>query len=44
MQTDGEDGEQPIDVGLRIQRFVGLGAMPVLGKTVAMADHPVSFW
>ena len=26
MQNDGEDDEQPIDVGLRIQRFIGLGA------------------
>ena len=27
MQDDGEDGEQTIDVGLEIQRFIGLGAV-----------------
>ena len=27
MQNDGEDGEQAIDVGLGIQRFIGLGAV-----------------
>ena len=27
VQSDGEDGEQPIDVGLRIQRFNSLGAV-----------------
>ena len=27
MQNDEEDGEQPIDVGLGIQRFIGLGAV-----------------
>jgi len=27
MQNDGEDDEQAIDVGLGIQRFIGLGAV-----------------
>ena len=27
MQNDGEDGEQPIDVALRIQRFISFGAV-----------------
>ena len=27
MQNDGEDGEQPINMGFGIQRFIGLGAV-----------------
>ena len=27
MQNDGEDGEKPTDVGLRIQRSISLGAV-----------------
>ena len=43
MQNDGEDGEQPIDVGLGIQRFIGLGAVRFLKKKRSTADHPVRF-
>ena len=27
VQNDGEDGEKPTEVGLGIQRFIGLGAV-----------------
>ena len=43
MQNDGEDGEQPIDVGLGIQRFIGLGAVRFSGKKRSTADHLVRF-
>ena len=36
MQNNGEDGEQLIDVGLRIQSFIGLGGMRFLGKTITL--------
>ena len=35
MQNDEEYGEQPIDVGLGNQRFLGLGAVRCQEKTVA---------
>ena len=43
MQNDGEDGEQPIDVGLGIQRFIGLGAMRFSEKKRSTADHLIPF-
>ena len=42
MQNDGEDSEQPIDVGLGIQRFIGLGAVR-FRKNRSTADHLVRF-
>ena len=44
MQNDEEDGEQPIDVGLGIQRFIGLGAVLFSEeKKRSTADHLVRF-
>ena len=45
MQNDGEDGEQPIDVRLGIQRFIGLGAVRFSEekKNRSTADHLVRF-
>ena len=42
VQNDGEDGEQPIDVGFGIQRFIGLGAVR-FWKNRSTADHLVHF-
>ena len=43
LQNSGEDGEQPIDVGLGIQRFIGLGAVRFSEKKRSTADHLVRF-
>ena len=42
MQNDGEDGEQTIDVGLGIQRFIDLGAVR-FWKNRSTADQVVQF-
>ena len=42
MQNDGEDGEQPIDVGLRIQKSITLEAVG-FQKKCSIADHLVHF-
>ena len=43
MQNNVEDGEQPIDVGLGIQRFIGLGVVRFSEKNRITADHLVRF-
>ena len=43
MQNDGEDDEQAIDVGLGIQRFIGLGAARFSGGKNSTADQLVRF-
>ena len=43
MQNDGEDGEQPIDVDLGIERFIGLGAVRFSEKNRSTANHLVRF-
>ena len=42
MQNNGENGKQLIDVGLRIQRFTGLGAVQ-FQETSSNVDHLVRF-
>ena len=42
MQNDREDGEQPTDVGLRIQRSISLGAVR-FRKILSTAYHLVRF-
>ena len=42
MQNSGENGKQLIDVGLRIQRFTGLGAVQ-FQEISSNVDHLVCF-